>query len=410
MRADLHNVHAAPRSQWGSVEKRAAILLTGFTFRLRTSPGAIVGGHRRRSYLPAGTDGHAVFVGEISWVDLVAVGDHCFVCNLLFGGIVDGVVPLKAKAGHGEPVEDHARDELVVDYVTEHVAVGLHKIKEYPEVGLRLGERGAVLDSHGLADDEFGELGVGAVDAFVIDIESVTFSGLDELDLGVGSGDDTLVGTGVVNHVLDTPELLGVAGGGACNAPGHTENFGKTVPEGHGMLFGNGVEGSLEEQTEVVGASGLDEPVGIRLFAIRNTGGGGCTEAGDDDTFLGNDMPSGNKIDRGESGAAVVVGYDVAELDERVTVPDGLEAEPAKVLEPSPVEELGGVSVGDTVGVDKFERARHDEPHALLDTAGEVGVNHGVAVNVVELASVGVAGVNGLLPCMAPDTDVVFDE
>ena len=118
-------------------------------------------------------------------------------------------------------------------------------------------------------------------------------------------------------------------------------------------------------------------------------------------------MPSRYEPDPVERMATVAVAYHIAQLDERVSVPDGLQAQAAEVLEPRLVEEVQRVVVGVALVVDEFERAGHHEARALLYAAGQMRVGHGVAVDVVEPQARRVAHIDSRLPGVAPGCDVV---
>ena len=105
----------------------------------------------------------------------------------------------------------HARYELVVHDVAQHGAVALHQVLEHLKVCLRLGEAAAVLDGHGLSDDELREFRVGAVDALVIDIEGIALAALHELDFRVLAGYHILARPRALEHLFEPPHLLGVA-------------------------------------------------------------------------------------------------------------------------------------------------------------------------------------------------------
>ena len=121
-----------------------------------------------------------------------------------------------------------------------------------------------------------------------------------------------------------------------------------------------------------------------------------------------NDMPTGNEPDTTESGAAVTVLYHIAKLDEGVPVPVRLKTVAAQILEPSLIKEVQRIVIGIALLVDKFERARHYKSHTLLNTAGEVRVNHRVTVYVKQPEAVRIAYIDSRLPSRAPFFDVAL--
>ena len=118
------------------------------------------------------------------------------------------------------------------------------------------------------------------------------------------------------------------------------------------------------------------------------------------------DVFSGYESDVLVDWRAVVVGCYVSEFDERVSVVDGLQDEFAEVFEPLLVKDFCCFGVLCSVSVVESERACHDEVGSLCDASCEVCVSHGVSVDVEESCSVGVFGVDGLLPCSSPSSDV----
>ena len=83
---------------------------------------------------------------------------------------------------------DHAGNQLVVDGVGEQLGITLHQVFEYLQVGLALREAATILDSHGLADDEFGDFGVGTIHTLVVNIERVALGAFYDLDFRARSG------------------------------------------------------------------------------------------------------------------------------------------------------------------------------------------------------------------------------
>ena len=118
------------------------------------------------------------------------------------------------------------------------------------------------------------------------------------------------------------------------------------------------------------------------------------------------DVFSGYESDVLVDWRAVVVGCNVSEFDEGVSVVDGLQNEFAEVFEPLLVKDFCCFGVLCSVSVVESERACHDEVGSLCDASSEVCVSHGVSVDVEESCSVGVFGVDGLLPCSSPSSDV----
>ena len=118
------------------------------------------------------------------------------------------------------------------------------------------------------------------------------------------------------------------------------------------------------------------------------------------------DVFSGYESDVLVDWRAVVVGCDVSEFDEGMSVVDGLQDEFAEVFEPLLVKDFCCFGVLCSVSVVESERACHDEVGSLCDASSEVCVSHGVSVDVEESCSVGVFGVDGLLPCCSPSSDV----
>ena len=90
---------------------------------------------------------------------------------LRFRHVIDSIIPFEAHSLDREAVLYHARDKLVVHDVAQHGAVAFNQVLEYLEVCFWLWEAAAVLDGHRLSDDELLQFRVGAIDAFVIDIE-----------------------------------------------------------------------------------------------------------------------------------------------------------------------------------------------------------------------------------------------
>ena len=63
---------------------------------------------------------------------------HFLVSFLLFGRVVNGVVPIEAQPFNREPVAHHARNELVVHYIPKHITVAFHEVLEHFKVRFRL--------------------------------------------------------------------------------------------------------------------------------------------------------------------------------------------------------------------------------------------------------------------------------
>lgn len=118
------------------------------------------------------------------------------------------------------------------------------------------------------------------------------------------------------------------------------------------------------------------------------------------------DVFSGYESDVLVDWRSVVVGCDVSEFDEGMSVVDGLQDEFAEVFEPLLVKDFCCFGVLCSVSVVESERACHDEVGSLCDASCEVCVSHGVAVDVEESCSVWVFSVDGLLPCCSPSSDV----
>ena len=156
---------------------------------------------------------------------------------------------------------DHPGYELVVDDVTQHVGIVLDEVLKHLQVRLALREAAAVLNGHGLPDDELRDLRVGSINALVIDIVGISACGFDELQFRVKRHDGRLRGTCLDEHTVEPVYLLAVARGRLGNAHRHSEDLAEGVPESEHVLLGNGVLRSLEIQAEIVRLSCLYEPV-----------------------------------------------------------------------------------------------------------------------------------------------------
>ncbi len=174
------------------------------------------------------------------------------------------------------------------------------------------------------------------------------------------------------------------------------------------MLFGDGMKCGLQQQPEVIRTPGLDKPVAPGTLPELNAGFPVHAHALHHSTLFRNYMLAGYERHTRESRVAVAVGNDIAKLDERVAVPYRLQTEPAQVLEPGLVEQVPCGIVLVAVVIDEFERARHNEPHALLYAARKMRVGHGIAVDVVQLLPGRMAWINRALPRPAPVLDVVL--
>lgn len=149
-----HIVGVAPGSRWGLVEKRGCRVFGLLLWVIIVV--VAVSGHGLR--IAPFAYRHVVFLGKVGWIDVVAVGDHGFVFDLLLWCVVDSVVPLEVQSLDREAVFGHARYELIVDDVAQHGAVAVDEVLEDLEVSLRLREAATVLDGHGLSDDELRQL------------------------------------------------------------------------------------------------------------------------------------------------------------------------------------------------------------------------------------------------------------
>lgn len=107
---------AAPHNRRGLVEKRRFGLYRSLRTPRRPIILRIFGlGHCECWGFASFADGHAVFVGEVGRLDVVAVGHHRLVGHLLLGCVVLCVVPLEGEAADWEAVPEHAREELGVE-------------------------------------------------------------------------------------------------------------------------------------------------------------------------------------------------------------------------------------------------------------------------------------------------------
>ena len=105
----------------------------------------------------------------------------------------------------------HSGNKLVVHDVAQHGAVALHQVLEHLQMRFRLREAAAVLNGHGLPDDEFREFRVRTVDALVIDIEGIALATLHELNLRVLPSHHVLACSSTLEHLFKSSHLLGVA-------------------------------------------------------------------------------------------------------------------------------------------------------------------------------------------------------
>ena len=108
--------------------------------------------------------------------------------------------------------------------------------------------------------------------------------------------------------------------------------------------------------------------------------------------------------------AAVTIGGEVAHLDERVPPVGRGEHQSAEVVKPLLLQEVPQLIVGRAILVLDVEGTGEHEAHPLPDAPGEVCVDVGITVDVVEPLAVGAVHVDGQLPCTPPLHDVALGE
>nr|WP_298560277.1 hypothetical protein [uncultured Prevotella sp.] len=93
--------------------------------------------------------------------------------------------------------------------------------------------------------------------------------------------------------------------------------------------------------------------------------------------------------------AAVTIGGEVAHLDERVPPVGRGEHQSAEVVKPLLLQEVPQLIVGRAILVLDVEGTGEHEAHPLPDAPGEVCVDVGITVDVVEPLAVGAVHVDG---------------
>ena len=313
------------------------------------------------------------------------------------------------QAAEGEAVAEHEGDEVVVDVVGEHLLVALDDVVEYLEVHLALREAAARVDGHGLVEDAFGDLAVAAVYAAVVDVEGVAAVALDDLYVGPFAEQTPEGAAHVLQRAFDLAAFAGVGGGGLGDAHGGTEDLTEHVPEAEHVLFADALGGYAQEQAEVVGFAYLEAPtcelaLTVGYAAVPVFAYGAQQHA----VFL-TDVFARHELDAAEAHA-VAAADEVAELDERVAPVARVEGKAEVVVEPFALEQCGGTGIFAALGVDDAVLLLQYDAFALGYAAVQVEVYEAVGIDVVEEGAVGVVGVDGCLPCLAPEGDVFLGE
>ena len=146
---------------------------------------------------------------------------------------------------------------------------------------------------------------------------------------------------------------------GCCpgNTHRHTEDLSEGIPEGEHILLGDGLCGSLEEQSQIIGQTSLDEPVRERRLSVLRSRSPVHAELWYHAPIFGNDVLSWQQGYPAVADTAVPVSRDVAQLNERVPPINGVERILEQLLEPGLLKEVFRFLVLLSFGIDQFERA-----------------------------------------------------
>ena len=207
-------------------------------------------------------------------------------------------------------------------------------------MGLALREAATVLDSHGLADDEFGDFGVGTIHTLVVDIECVALAALHYLYFRARRHYDIASLTHARHHVADAVYLLLVSRAGGGNAQRHAEDLAEDIPCRQYVLLRYAVERSFEVEAEVVGSAHLDEIAEPFRLVVVDARSPVLSEVGDDAVVLWYDVLAIHQRYIVISEASVAIGTEVSEFDERVPPVGSSKHQAAELHEPFLLEEV----------------------------------------------------------------------
>ena len=355
-------------------------------------------------------NGDAVFVGEIFGGNLVILEEESFDFALFGGGVGGGVVPEETQPLYGEAVSGHEGEEATVDDVSGHYGIAFGGALEDLEMDLGLGEGGAGVDGHGLVKHQFGNFGVAAVHASVIDIVGVAAAAFLDFNLGAVGSDDILRGAHAFESGFELSSFGRVKSVGSGNAHGHAENLAEDVPISEHVLFADARGGAFEEEAEVARLAHFNTPVCEIALAVRDTVAPVVAGVNSDASIFGDDVLSRDELHGVVTQCAAVIADDLTELNEGVPPIDGVEEIAEEVGEPFLLEELSGGDILLGVGSDESEILLEDLTLALGDTSGEVSVEDTVGVNVVKAEAIGVFVIDSGLIGEAPVGNILFGE
>ena len=181
---------------------------------------------------------------------------------------------------------------------------------------LTLRKRRAILDGHGLPDDELGYFRVGTVHPSVVDVERIALGALHHLDLRALGEERPELRAHVLHHFLHLGEFLVITHSGVADAHRHAEHLTEGIPKCEHVLLRDGLRGSLEQQPETIGLPSLDEPIGERRSMIVYACPPVLPKVGDDPSILWDDILTGDEAHARIARAAVAILDEVAQFNE----------------------------------------------------------------------------------------------
>ena len=301
-------------------------------------------------------------------------------------------------------MEAEDREEGVVHPVGEFGEVGGVDLLEHLFVDLSLGERGAVLHSHSLAEDALGNLAVGGVDLLEVDMVGVGAVGLLNLDIGLLVEDGIGGGAHRLEPLLDIILVFLGVDSRAGDADGEAEDLLELVPGGPGVAFVDSQRSHRLDEAHGVGAEGSIEEIGGELAVVDRLAGEVERVVQDEAEFRHHVLAV--HVEDGAGGRGQVV-----HEDERVAIEDGEERLAEDVAEPLALDEEGALLVGFAVGVADDKLLVDDGEDTLgVDGACQVVVEESILVELLLVVGDGAEGVAASRAGVDPVVDLLAEE